>query len=464
MSVSRSAPRRALLPVILATTLLVTVNAAIVNVALTSIRDDLGFTEAALSWVINAYLLTYGGLLIVGGRLGDVIGRRRSVLLGLAVFVVGSALAGSAWDPVSLISARGLQGIGGAIAAPAVLAILTHAFEGRARAKALGWFSVVLGAGLSVGMIAGGVILQWFSWRWVFWVNVPLGVILFALTFLFVPAIRAHAKARLDVLGAALATLTTVGIVFAFVELAGSHRFDAVVTSSLAVAVVALVGLILRLRRAAEPLIPLVLFSRRSTVGAFATNALQAGAMTGLLFFLSQFFGGSLGLAPLGVGVLFLVFTAPQLASALSASRLVHRFGVRPVVNSGLFLSVVGVVLLAIAIGTPQISPLLIIGMAVTGLGAGVVYFGVNVTVMGSVLPHVAGAASGLVQTSVQIGGSIGIAILVLVQSLSGTTGALVVSAVFSALAIVAISLRDRVKLASASASAPEASLAEARN
>ncbi|ONI74050.1 hypothetical protein BWI15_11795 [Kribbella sp. ALI-6-A] len=437
---------------VLTTTLLTTINTAIVNVALTGIRADLGFTAATVSWVVNGYLLTYGGLLIVGGRLGDVIGRRRAMLSGLAVFTIASAFAGFAWNPSGLIAARVIQGVGGALAAPAVLAIITHLYDGRARAKALSWFSVVLGVGLSLGMIAGGAVLQWLSWRWIFWLNVPVGAALFALILGAVPPMRAHQRHRLDLLGATLTTVSTVGLVLAFVQIAGAHTFDVTIGVSLAVAIVGLAGLVLRLRRAAEPLIPPALFTRPSAVGAYVANALQAGAMTGVVFFLSQLFSGSLGLAPLGVGALFLVFTAPQLASALSASRLVRAFGVRRLVTAGLSFSIVGLVLLAEAARTAEISALLIVAMALTGLGAGVVYLGVNLTVMSTVEPHFAGAASGLVQTSVQLGASVGIAVLVLVQSFSGTAGALLAAAIFLVIAIGAISVRDRTAAVTAPA------------
>ncbi|MFE7507712.1 MFS transporter [Promicromonospora sp. NPDC057488] len=439
-------PSAAFLPVVLATTLVVTINTAIVNVALTRIQTDLGFDAATLSWVVNAYLLTYGGLLIVGGRLSDVIGRRRTLLLGLAVFTIGSGAAALAWDPSSLVAARALQGVGGAVASPAVLAIVTHTFTGHARTKALSWFSVVLGVGFSLGMILGGVIVQWLDWRWVFWLNVPLGVALLTLTPFFVPALRSPDRHRLDLVGAALTIAGTVGVVLAFVQLAGTHRFGPAVVVSLAVSVVAIVGLVLRLRSAAEPLVPLELFARRSIVGAFLANGLAAGALTGVVFFLSQLFGTGLGLAPIAIGSLFIVFTAPQLASALSASRLVRAFGVRAVLRTGLGLATVGMVVLAVAAPSGTASGLLIAGMATTGFGAGVVYFGVNLTVMTSVAPRFAGAASGVVQTSVQLGASVGIAVLVLVQSLAGTGGALLAAAGFLTLAIGAVSLRDRAE------------------
>jgi MFS family permease len=301
-------------------------------------------------------------------------------------------------------------------------------------------------------MIAGGAVLQWLSWRWIFWLNVPVGAGLFALTLGVVPAMRAHKRHRVDLLGATLTTSSTVGIVLAFVQIAKAHTFDTTVGVSSAIAILCLAGLVLRLRLAAEPLIPPALFTRGSAVGAYVANALQAGAMTGVVFFLSQLFSSGLKLAPLGVGALFLVFTAPQLASALSANRLVRALGVRRLVTAGLSFSIVGLVLLAEAARTAELSVLLIVAMILTGLGAGVVYLGVNLTVMATVEPHFAGAASGLVQTSVQLGASIGIAVLVLVQSFSGTTGALVAAAIFLVIAIGAISVPDRTTAVTASA------------
>jgi EmrB/QacA subfamily drug resistance transporter len=433
-----------MLPVILATTLLMTLNTAIVNVALSGIRADLGFTAASLSWVINGYLLTYGGLLIVGGRLGDIIGRRRTMLIGLATFTLASCLAGFAWSPASLVVARAVQGFGGALAAPSVLAIITQQYQGHARSRALGWFSVVLGAGLSLGMILGGVLLQWLEWRWIFWLNVPIGLILFALTLFVVPVMRADERPRLDLLGAALVTATAVSVVLGFVELANVRELDLAVVVSFVVAVLALVGLFIRLRVAREPLVPLELFSSLSVPGALVANALQAGAMTGMIFFVSQLFTNDLGLAPVWAGALFLVFTAPQLLSALSANRLIRTHGVRRVVLAGLFISIVGMTLLSVATRSSELSLWLIVAMFVTGAGAGVVYLGVNITVMSAVLPHFAGAASGVVQSSVQLGASIGVAVLVLIQSISDTTGALLAAAVLLFFALCSMSLRDR--------------------
>jgi MFS family permease len=433
-----------MLPVILATTLLLTVNTAIANVALADIRVALGFTPASLSWVINAYLLAYGGLLIAGGRLGDVFGRRRILLIGLGVFTLASLLAGAAGNPSLLIGARAAQGLGAALAAPAVLAIITHRWEGHARARVLSWFSVVLGAGLSLGMIVGGLALQLLGWRWVFWINVPLGILLFLLTLLLVEPMRSHERVRLDLLGAALTTLTAVGVVVAFVELANTHRFGVLAIVSLVVAVGSVIGLVFRLRHANAPLIPPALFASRSTVGAILVNALQPAAMTSLVFFLSQALGGPFGLGPLAVGATFLVFTLPQMATAFSSARLMRVFGVHPVLAVGLLLSAIGLVLLAVAAPADSIGPLLIVAMIVTGLGAGGIYLGVNITIMSNVEPAFAGAASGLVQTSVQLGGSVGVAIAVLVSSLTDESGAYLTAAAFLLIGIAASFFRDR--------------------
>lgn len=447
--------RLATLPVVLATTLLVTINTAIVNVALTSIRVDLGFSATTISWVINAYLLAYGGLLIAGGRLGDVIGRRRAMLTGVVLFTVASAVAGLAWNPALLIAGRATQGLGAALAAPAVLAIITNLYEGPARGKALGWFSVVLGAGLSLGLIAGGVILQWLQWRWVFWINVPAGATVFGLSLRFVPSMRASEKRHLDLIGAILATLTTLGVVLAVVELAGTHRLGAVMLISVALAVLAFIALYARLRSASDPLIPLSLFSRRSTIGGLLAFGLLSGAATPLIFFMSQLFSTGLGLAPIGVGALFLVFTGPQLASALSASRLMHRIGTRPILAAGLVVAALGFTLLALAVRSTDVTPLLIIAMVLAGTGVGVVYLGVNTIILASVPPEIAGAASGMIQTAGQVGGSTGIAVLILVQSLTDVTGALLGAAAFIVLALAATFLRDRPTPAAQAAPTP---------
>lgn len=437
---------RSTLPVVLATTLLVTLNTAIVNVALAGIQQDLGFTTATLSWVINGYLLSYGGFLIVGGRLGDIIGRRRTMLIGLIIFTAASAVAAFAWSPWVLVAARVVQGVGGALASPAVLATITHLLHGEARAKALGWFSVVTGAGMSIGMIAGGVIVQWLSWRWIFLLNIPAGVLLVILTAVAVPALRAEHRHRLDLVGALLATLTAVGLVLTFVQLAGARAVDTVVIVSVVVAVLAFIGLAARLRTAAEPLIPLALFERRTAIGAFAANALLGGAMTGVVFFLSELFGAQLGLEPLAIGALFLVFTTPQLAAALSAGNLIRRLGARKVIVASLIIGIVGLLLLAAATVSGTISIWLIVGMVLTGAGIGGVFLGINLTVMSTVDHRVAGAASGVLQTSLQLGASLGIAILVFAQALFGTTAAFIMAAIFVALALVALSVRDRMQ------------------
>jgi MFS family permease len=308
----------------------------------------------------------------------------------------------------------------------------------------MSWFSVVIGAGLSLGMVLGGVILQWLTWRWIFWLNVPAGAALVVLTALYVPAMHAQKRHRLDVSGALLAMLTTAGIVFAFGEVAGGSDNASAAILSLIAAVLAFTALTFRLRHATEPLVPLTLFARRTAVGAFAVNALQAAAMSGLVFFLSQLFSLQLGLSPLGVGALFLVFTAPQLASALSAGALIRRFGIRAVVATSLVVAIAGMLLVAVSTAATTVSLALVVGMALTGIGAGGVFLGANLTVMSAAEHHVAGAASGVLQTSVQLGASVGIAFLVLIHSLAGTGGVFVAAAGLLFFALLATCVRDR--------------------
>lgn len=432
------------LGIVLFAALLTTLNTAIVNVALSGIREGLGFTASSISWVINAYLLTYGGFLIVGGRLGDVLGRRRTLLAGLVLFMAGSFGAGAAWSPSMLIAGRAVQGLGAALTAPSVLATITHLYHGDARTRALSWFSVVIGVGLSLGMVLGGVILQWLSWRWIFWLNLPVGAVLSVLVALCLPAMRSERRHRLDLVGAVLAMSTTVGVVFAFVQLAGGVDHAAQVGLSLTGAAIAFVGLRLRLRHASEPLVPLSLFTRRTAVGAIAVNGLLAAAMAGLVFFLSQLFSRQLRLGPLGVGALFLVFTVPQLASALSAGRLMRRREVRVVVLASLVVAIVGMLLIAASTTSTTVSAALLTGMTLAGIGAGGVFLGANLIVMSTMEAHMAGAASGVLQTSVQLGSSIGIALLVLIRSLAGFAGVFVGAAVLLCLAMLATCVRDR--------------------
>jgi MFS family permease len=432
------------LRVVLFSALLTTLNTAIVNVALSGIREGLGFTTATISWVINGYLLTYGGFLIVGGRLSDILGRRRTLLLGLSIFTLASIAAAVAWNPLMLIASRAVQGLGAALTAPSVLAIITHLFHGPSRARALSWFSVVIGSGLSLGMVLGGVILQWLNWRWIFWLNVPAGATLLVLTALCIPAMHTDRRQRLDVVGAMLATITTGGLVFAFVELAGGSDNAMAATLSLFAAALAVIGLAFRLRHASAPLVPLTLFESRSAVDAFVVNALHAAAMSGLVFFLSQLFSQGFGLSPLRVGALFLVFTVPQLASAVSAGTFIRRFGIQRVMLVSLAIAIAGMLFVAASTNSSAISLPLVVGMALAGIGAGGVFLGANLAVMSAVEHQVAGAASGVLQTVVQVGASIGIAFLVLIHSLGGLGSVFVAAAVLLGFALLGGRVRDR--------------------
>jgi len=433
---------RAALAVVLMTQLLIAINVAVVNVGLTGIQHDLGYSAATLSWVVNAYLLAYGGLLIVGGRLGDLVGRRRTLVFGLAVFLLAVVVA--ALFPPLLIVARAMQGAGAALASPSVLAVITHLYDGPARSRALGWFSVVTGMGMSAGMIFGGIVVQFLTWQWIFILDIPLTAALVILSRIFVPAIRPERRAKLDLLGAALATISALALVFGFVELAANVAIEPDWVVSFAVGVAALVLLVMHLRRAANPLLPVALFRNPARVGAFVANGLIGAAMTGIIFFLSQFFGGTLHLAPLAIGAAFLLWTIPQLPSALTVGRIITRFGTRPVMYVATALILAGLILLIPLGSYTSVNAALVVGMILIGLGVGATFFSINLTVMSSVEPSIAGGASGMLQTALQLGGSVGIAILVLAEGLGGLTAVMSTAAGFIAISILALSLRTR--------------------
>jgi MFS family permease len=364
------------------------------------------------------------------------------MLIGLAIFTVAVIVGAVATLPLVLVLARVVQGIGAALSGPAVLAVIAQLYEGPARSRALGWFSVINGIGLSGGMIAGGAVMQWLDWRWIFILDIPAGVALFVVTRLVVPPLAATKGGRLDLLGAALATLAAVSLVYGFVELAGKGGLDVVAAVSFAVGLVAVAWLFLHLRTAANPLVPIALFADRVQVGAFISNGLLASAVTGMIFFLSQFFGVTLHMAPLATGLAFLFLTVPQLPSAIGVSRLAARFGIRRVAYASISLMIVGLLLLVPLTSYGALNVPVALGMMLIGLGTGGVFFAINSTVMSQTTPAMAGSASGMLQTSLQLGVSIGIAVLVLINALAGVTVALLTAAGFAVVAMGLMSLR----------------------
>ena len=404
---------RIALAVILTCQLMAVLDATVVNVALPKIQDGLHFSSTSLSWVINAYALTLGGLLLLGGRAGDVLGRRRVFMAGLALFTLASAAGGLATSAGVLIASRAIQGVGAAIAIPNTLALLMINFpEGPARNRALGLFTAVSSAGGSIGLLVGGALTDWVSWRWVLFVNVPIGIALIALIpqFLTEPPRR---PGHLEVLGALSSTLGVGSLVYGFIRAADEGWSDPTALGSFAVAVVLLVFFVTHEARTPEPILPLRLFADPARAGAYAVMLLLPATMFGAFFFLVQYLQLGLGQSPLRTGVSFLPLTAAIFGLSRVTPTWVSRYGPRvPLLIGPVLLIVATAWLSQLSAGTSYwagvFGPILILG-----IGGGLTFMPLTTVLLSRVAPTDAGAASGALQTMQQLGAAVGVAVLV---------------------------------------------------
>ncbi len=421
--VSRPASRVLGTALILTVQLMLILDMTVVNVALPDIRTGLGFTPSALSWVLNAYTLTFGGLLLLGGRLGDVFGRRRTFMVGLAVFTLGSLAGGLAPTAGVLVGARALQGVGAAIAAPSVLALLsTSAPDATARTKVLALFSAVSSAGGSIGLILGGLLTGYASWRWSLFINVPLGLLVLALVPRHV-AETERQRGRFDVLGAVTATLGSAALVYGFIHAPDHGWTSAGTLSAFAVALVLLSTLVVHERRTPAPLLPAEVLRSRTRIGAIAVMALFIAAQFSLFFFLVQFMQAVLGFGALESGFAFLPLTLLIFATSRVTPRLVQRFGTRPLLLTGtLLVGAANLWLVGIGADSTYLGRL-VLPLMLVGVGAGLTFMPVTVTVLDGVEPVHAGSASGMLQMSQQVGGSLGLAVLVTVYASHNSPG-----------------------------------------
>ncbi|MGH9129168.1 MAG: MFS transporter [Acidimicrobiales bacterium] len=429
------------LGVIVATQLMVVLDVTVVNIALASIQRSLHFSTAGLSWVINAYTLTFGGLLLLGGRAGDVFGRRRVLSIGLAVFTASSLLGGLAQSSSWLLAARAFQGIGAAMAAPSTLALITATFEqGPARNRALGVFSAVAAGGGSLGLILGGALTAWVSWRWVLFINVPIGLAIIAMAPRYIVEPPRH-PGRLDLRGGLLSTAGLATLIYGFIRVADHGR--AFTVTGLFVLAVALLGAFVVLEsRTREPLMPLGLLRDRARAAGFVDMMLSGAAMYGMFFFTSQFLQRSLGYSPLVAGLAFLPLTALIFAGSRVTPKLVNRLGpTRPLVV-GLVLITAGLAWLAQAPANAGYVAGLLGPLVLFGAGAGSAFMPLTVTILSGVERDNAGAVSGMLQTMQQVGGSLGLAVLVTIASAGGQSAALTTGAGLTALAgLIAVSV-----------------------
>ncbi|AWZ09561.1 MULTISPECIES: MFS transporter [unclassified Streptomyces] len=408
------------LTVIAACQLMVVLDATIVNIALPHMQTDLEMTTTDLSWVISAYTLAFGGLLLLGGRAGDILGRRRVFLTGILIFTLASLLGGFAQEPWQLLIARALQGVGGAIASPTSLALITTTFaEGPERNRAFGVFAAVSAGGGAIGLLAGGMLTEWLDWRWVLFVNVPIGLLIAFLTPLYINESERH-PGRFDIAGALTSTGGMAALVYGFIRASQDGWRDALTIGSFAVAVLLLAAFVLIESRAPDPIIPLRMFADRNRTGTYVVMLSLAAAMFGMFFFIVQFVQNVLGFSPIQSGLGFLPVTVAIITAAGLSQRLLPRFGPKPFMVAGSALTGIGLAWLTFI--EPDSSYLSgVLGpMLLFGFGMGLNFVTLTLTAVSGVAPREAGAASGLLNASQQVGGSLGLSILVTVFGTAG--------------------------------------------
>ncbi|WP_205474098.1 MFS transporter [Nocardioides sp. SYSU D00038] len=412
--------------VVLVAQLMLILDATVVNVALPHINADLGFGPAGLSWVLNGYTLAFGGLLLLGGRLGDVLGRRRIFEIGLAVFTLGSLAGGLAQTPEMLVAARAAQGIGAALASPGVLALLTtSAPDVAARTRALALFGAVTSGGLSIGLLLGGVLTDLGSWRWTMFINVPIGIAVLAVTRRVLDE-TATRPGRFDVVGALTATGGAVSVVWALIS-APEHGWGSARTIAGLVVGAALIALFARTeRRVAHPLVQPALLRSGLRVGGLVAIGLVVAGQLSMFFLAVQLVEGGLGFSPLQSGLAFLPLSLGIFAMSRITPTILGRVGPAPMIvtgSAGLAASFawLSTVTLDDSYASGLLGPMLL-----NGISAGLVFLPVTSIILEGVAPEHAGSASGLLQTFQQLGGAVGLAVIVSVYAAGAVPGEVV--------------------------------------
>ncbi|HWF57966.1 MAG TPA: DHA2 family efflux MFS transporter permease subunit [Candidatus Dormibacteraeota bacterium] len=396
-------------------TLMIVLDTTIVNVALPSIRADLGFSATTLAWVVNAYLLTFGGFLLLGGRLGDLFGHRRLFVTGIALFTVASLCCGLAGSQAVLVIARAIQGIGGAIVSAVGLSLMMSLFtEPAERVKAMGIFGFVASGGGAIGVLLGGVLTSILNWHWIFLVNIPVGATVVALSMRLLPSPQLHVgRVRLDIAGAVSATASLMLAVYAIVNGNEVGWTSARTLGGLAAAGALLAVFVVIESRVASPLLPLALFRLRNLATANVVGVLWAAAMFAWFFLSALYLQLVLGYSPLQVGLAFLPANLIMGAMSVGVSaKLVMRFGIRTPLCAGLLVAAAGLVLFSQApVGGSFVANVLP-AMILLGFGAGMAFNPVLLAAMSDVSPEQSGLASGMVNTSFMMGGALGLAVL----------------------------------------------------
>jgi EmrB/QacA subfamily drug resistance transporter len=397
--------------------LMIILDATIVNIALPSMQRALHFSATNLSWVLNAYTLAFGGLLLLGGRSGDLFGRRRMFITGIVLFAGASLAGGFATTAAWLLVCRVLQGVGGAIASPTALALVTNTFpEGPERNRAFGVYAAVSGAGAAIGLILGGVLTQYLSWRWVLFVNVPIGAALAIATPYVLPESK-RTLGHLDLPGAITSTLGVSSLVFGLIHAASDGWSDPVTLGALALSAVMIVVFLFIESHSPQPLMPLRLFSNRNRDASYVVMLTTGAALFSMFFFLTQFVQEILGYSPVQAGFAFLPVSVVIVISAQIASRVIARTGARPLVIFGALLTGLALLWLSTIDASSGYLSLLLPSMVVMAFGLGFIFVPITLTAVSGVESRDYGIASAMLNVTQQLGGTIGLAALVTVFS-----------------------------------------------
>lgn len=393
--------------------LMIVLDASIVNIALPSMQLDLGFSDADRQWVVTAYTLAFGGLLLLGGRIADYAGRKRMFIIGLAGFAFASGLAGFAVNSGMLFAARGLQGLFAAILAPAALSLISVTFtDSKERAKAFGVYGALSGGGAAIGLVLGGILTEYASWHWTMFVNIPIAIFAALMAIPYVRESRATGDTRYDIPGALTSTLGLVALVYGITRASTDGWNGTQTLFFMGLGVLLLAVFLVIESRTSHPLLPMAIIRNRNRGGAYLASFFVGIGLFSMFLFISYFFQAALGYTPLQCGLLFLPFSAGVVVSAGIASQLLPRFGPRWITFGGFCLAIIGMYGFTHLEAGSQYWPNVLPYMILTSLGMGLIFVPLSATALFGVGGHDAGIASAVLNTSQQIGGSIGIAFL----------------------------------------------------
>ena len=405
------------LTIIMASYLMLVIDTTIVLTGLPKIESELGFTPAGLTWIPNAYTLTFGGFLLLGARAGDILGRRRMFITGLAIFTVASLFIGAAPSPVWLVGFRAVQGLGAAILAPSTLALIsTHFEEGHERTRALAMYAAAAGIGATIGMVLGGLLADLISWRAGFFINLPIGIALIAGSLRYIRETPRH-TGRFDLAGALSSTLGMLALVFGIIEAAEVSWAAPLCWASLGLGVLLLAVFLWIESHAAQPLLALALLTNARRNGAYLARFLFLCGMAGYWFFTAQYLQGVLGFSPILAGLAFIPVTIPQLATSLSVPAMARRLGLRRMLLTGMTMCVLGMGWQGFAATGASYLGGVLLPMLLVGFGQGWVLAPLTVAGVAGVEYRNAGAASGVLNVAHQVGATLGLAILMVVYA-----------------------------------------------